>query len=82
MWSAGAAGYGLHLRRLLVAGHPGEHFAEVVTALAAACPVVLAAAPTGLNPRALDRLAATCAAPAQSSSPPDPGPGVGDGWGS
>ncbi|WP_327072095.1 hypothetical protein OG196_42815 [Kitasatospora purpeofusca] len=55
---AAAAGYGLDLRRLLVVDHPGEHAVEVITALAAACPVVLAAAPTGLPPRTLDRLAA------------------------
>ncbi|MFI8085381.1 hypothetical protein ACIF6L_31895 [Kitasatospora sp. NPDC086009] len=42
---AAAAGYGLDLKRLLVADFPGDHYAEVVTALAAACPVVLAARP-------------------------------------
>ncbi|MFF8775456.1 hypothetical protein [Kitasatospora sp. NPDC015120] len=55
---AAAAGYGIDLRRLIVADHPCEHTAEVITALAAACPVVLAAAPVGVPPRALDRLAA------------------------
>ncbi|MFB8235577.1 hypothetical protein ACFC58_03405 [Kitasatospora purpeofusca] len=40
---AAAAGYGLDLRRLVVADDPGEHAAEAVTALAAACPVILAA---------------------------------------
>ncbi|MEV7783408.1 hypothetical protein [Kitasatospora sp. NPDC088351] len=46
------------LTRLVVADHPGDHYAEVVTALAAACPVIIAAAPTGLPPRAVERLAA------------------------
>ncbi|MEU6237864.1 hypothetical protein ABZ885_33280, partial [Kitasatospora sp. NPDC047058] len=55
---AAAAGYGLDLRRLVVADDPGEHFAEVVTAMASVCPVVLAAAPAGMPPRSLDRLAA------------------------
>ncbi|MEU6238597.1 hypothetical protein [Kitasatospora sp. NPDC047058] len=39
---AAADSYGIDLRRLLVADHPGDHYAEVVTALAAACPVILA----------------------------------------
>ncbi|MEE1821097.1 hypothetical protein PUR61_02605 [Streptomyces sp. BE20] len=91
---AAAAGYGLDLRRLLVADHPGEHAAEVITALAAACPVVLAAAPVGLGPRALDRLAAHLRRTGTILLTPDPWPGaqlrlqvtgsrwsgLGDGW--
>lgn len=37
---AAAVGYGLDLHRPVAADHPGDHFAEVLTALAAACPVV------------------------------------------
>ncbi|MFE7531967.1 hypothetical protein ACFU7Y_40680 [Kitasatospora sp. NPDC057542] len=55
-WAA-AAGYGMDLRRLVVADTLGSHYADVVASLAAACPVVLAAAPSrGLAPRAVDRL--------------------------
>lgn len=56
---AAAAGYGLDLRRLVVADRQGDHYAEVLTALAATCPVVLAAAPPrSLPPRTAERLAA------------------------
>ncbi|MFJ4674023.1 hypothetical protein [Kitasatospora purpeofusca] len=92
---AAAAGYGIDLRRLLVADHPGEHFAEVVTALAGACPVVLAAAPVGMPPRTLDRLAAHLRRTGTVLLTPGPWPGaqlrlqvtagrwsgLGDGWG-
>ncbi|KOV32365.1 hypothetical protein ADK60_14005 [Streptomyces sp. XY431] len=92
---AAAAGYGLDLRRLLVVDHPGEHAVEVITALAAACPVVLAAAPTGLPPRTLDRLAAHLRRTGTVLLTPGPWPGaqlrlqvtvgrwsgLGDGWG-
>ncbi|MFD9061406.1 hypothetical protein ACFVZ3_07810 [Kitasatospora purpeofusca] len=92
---AAAASYGLDLRRLLVVDHPGEHAVEVITALAAACPVVLAAAPTGLPPRTLDRLAAHLRRTGTVLLTPGPWPGahlrlqvttsrwsgLGDGWG-
>ncbi|MFE7194045.1 hypothetical protein [Kitasatospora sp. NPDC057541] len=92
---ASAAGYGLDLRRLAVADHPGEHATEVITALAAACPVVLAAAPAGVSPRALDRLAAHLRRTGTVLLTPGPWPGahlrlqltasrwsgLGDGWG-
>ncbi|MGY0466818.1 hypothetical protein ACW14Y_42165 [Kitasatospora sp. cg17-2] len=92
---AAAAAYGLDLRRLLVVDHPGEHAVEVITALAAACPVVLAATPTGLPPRTLDRLAAHLRRTGTVLITPGPWPGahlrldvttsrwsgLGDGWG-
>ncbi|MFI6850361.1 hypothetical protein OG535_39620 [Kitasatospora sp. NBC_00085] len=73
---AAAAGYGLDLARLVVADHPGDHYAEVVTALAAACPVVLAAPPTGLAPRALERLAAQLRRNGTVLLTPGPWPGA------
>ncbi|WP_286158610.1 hypothetical protein [Streptomyces sp. TLI_053] len=36
---AAAAGYGIDLRRLLVADHPSDHAVEVIT-VPAACPAV------------------------------------------
>ncbi|UKZ02566.1 hypothetical protein BOQ63_000060 (plasmid) [Streptomyces viridifaciens] len=92
---AAAAGYGLDLRRFLVADDPGQHIVEVVTALAAACPVVLAAAPAHLPPRTLDRLAAHLRRTGTVLITPGPWPGarlylevtagrwsgLGDGWG-
>ncbi|AUY48320.1 hypothetical protein [Streptomyces sp. CB01881] len=73
---AAADGYGIDLRRLVVADHPGEHLAEVVTALASACTVVLAAAPTGLAPRALERLAAQLRRNGTVLITPGPWPGA------
>ncbi|MFI8085817.1 hypothetical protein ACIF6L_34135 [Kitasatospora sp. NPDC086009] len=73
---AAAAAYGLDLKRLLVADHPGDHYTEVVTALAAACPVVLAAAPTALAPRALERLAAHLRRTGTILLTPGPWPGA------
>ncbi|MFE2726653.1 hypothetical protein [Kitasatospora sp. NPDC059327] len=73
---AAAAGYGIDLKRFVVADRPGDHFAEVVTALAAACPVVLAAAPTDLAPRALDRLAAHLRRTGTVLITPGPWPGA------
>ncbi|MFE2729131.1 hypothetical protein [Kitasatospora sp. NPDC059327] len=73
---AAAAGYGIDLKRLVVADHPGDHYAEVVTALAAACPLVLAAAPTDLAPRALDRLAAHLRRTGTILITPGPWPGA------
>ncbi|WP_380286514.1 hypothetical protein [Kitasatospora purpeofusca] len=73
---AAAAGYGIDLHRLVVADHPGEHAAEVITALAAACPVVLAAAPVGVPPRALDRLAAHLRRTGTVLVTPGPWPGA------
>lgn len=92
---AAAAGYGIDLRRLVVADDPGDHAAEVITVLAAACPVVLAAAPQGLAPRVLDRLAAHLRRQGTVLLTPGPWPGaqlrlqvtarrwsgLGDGWG-
>ncbi|MFJ4094134.1 hypothetical protein ACIPYS_21345 [Kitasatospora sp. NPDC089913] len=73
---AAAAGYGIDLRRLLVADHPGQYAVEVITALAAACPVVLAAAPTGIPPRTLDRLAAHLRRTGTVLITPGPWPGA------
>ncbi len=73
---AAAAGYGIDLTRLLVADHPGDHYTEVVAALAAACPVVLAAAPTTLAPRALERLAAHLRRTGTVLITPGPWPGA------
>ncbi|MFE7487937.1 hypothetical protein [Kitasatospora sp. NPDC057541] len=73
---AAAAGYGIDLRRLVVVDHPGEHAAEVITALAAACPVVLAAAPVGVAPRALGRLAARLRRTGTVLLTPGPWPGA------
>ncbi|MER6364492.1 hypothetical protein [Kitasatospora sp. NPDC001527] len=73
---AAAAGYGIDLRRLVVADHPGEHAAEVITALAAACPVVLAATPTSVPPRALDRLVAHLRRTGTVLLTPGPWPGA------
>ncbi|MEV0536823.1 hypothetical protein [Kitasatospora sp. NPDC050463] len=73
---AAAAGYGLDLARLVVADHPSDHYSEVVTALAAACPVILAATPTGLAPRALERLAAHLRRTGTILLTPGPWPGA------
>ncbi|MFJ2191555.1 hypothetical protein ACIOJE_27100 [Kitasatospora sp. NPDC087861] len=94
---AAAAGYGHDLRRLVVADHPGDdHYAEVLTALAAACPVILASAPPRrLPPRTADRLAAHLRRAGTILITPGPWPGaqlrlevtakewigLGDGWG-
>ncbi|MFF1909489.1 hypothetical protein [Kitasatospora sp. NPDC058218] len=73
---AAAAGYGIDLARLVVVDFPGDHFAEVVTALAAACPVVIAGSPTGLAPRAVDRLAAHLRRTGTVLITPGPWPGA------
>ncbi|MDH6709915.1 hypothetical protein P3T27_006664 [Kitasatospora sp. MAA19] len=75
---AAAAGYGLDLRRLVVADHPGDdHYAEVLTTLAAACPVILAAAPPRrLPPRTADRLAAHLRRAGTVLLTPGPWPGA------
>ncbi len=92
---AAAAGYGIDLRRLLAVDDPGAHYAEVVSTLAAVCPVVIAAGHRNLAPRAADRLAAHLRRAGTVVLTPGPWPGaqlrvdtrsegwvgVGDGWG-
>ncbi|MFI9332598.1 hypothetical protein ACIGZJ_34335 [Kitasatospora sp. NPDC052868] len=93
---AAAAGYGLDLQRLVVADHPGDHYPEVLTALATACPVIIAAAPDHLPPRTTERLAAHLRRTGTVLITPGPWPGgarlrlevtarawsgLGDGWG-
>ncbi|MFJ2193099.1 hypothetical protein ACIOJE_35020 [Kitasatospora sp. NPDC087861] len=93
---AAAAEYGLDLARVLVVDEPGAHYAEVVSTLAAACPVIIAAGHhQGLPARAADRLAAHLRRAGTVVLTPGPWPGahlrvdtrsggwegLGDGWG-
>ncbi|WP_157849808.1 hypothetical protein [Streptomyces novaecaesareae] len=92
---AAAAGYGIDLTRMLVVDDPGTHYAEVLAALAPACPVIIAAAPGRLPPRTADRLAAHLRRAGTVLLTPGPWPGtqlrlevtakswvgLGDGWG-
>ncbi|MEV7782997.1 hypothetical protein [Kitasatospora sp. NPDC088351] len=55
---AAAAGYGLDLRRLLVADDPGPHWAEVVSVLAGAVELVMLRPDGPVAPSAAARLAA------------------------
>ncbi|MER6400851.1 hypothetical protein ABT263_33145 [Kitasatospora sp. NPDC001603] len=77
-WAA-AADYGLDLTRVLLADSLGEHYAEVITALATACPVILATPPTGLPPRTLDRLTAHLRC-TNTVLTPGPGPAPSCAW--